>query len=138
MSAGRPARALAASALLALIALLLPAASAAGNWRRPTAPERRAIVRDIGWAWRNTDAFVVDSRRGRHPAVDDIRVSRSDRHFARADVHPLNRQRKQVAETGVVALMQATGRWLIVIGPMTDYAVVCRHPAPVPIRELFC
>jgi hypothetical protein len=95
-------------------------------------------VRDIRWAWKETDVFAVDRRRGLHPAIGDLRVSRSDHHFARADVHPLNRRGNQVAETATVALMQATGRWLIVIGPMTDFAVVCRHPAPRPILDLFC
>lgn len=115
------------------------AASAAdAHWRRPTAHERTTIARDIGWAWRRTDAFAADRQRGLHPVVGEVRLSRTDRHFASAAVHPLNRGGKQVAETATVALMQATGRWLIVIGPMTDFAVVCQTPAPRPILDLFC
>jgi len=53
-------------------------------------------------------------------------------------IHPLDRLGKQRAETATVALMHATGRWVIVIGRMTDYAIVCRRPTPTPIRELFC
>jgi hypothetical protein len=121
----------------ALIALLLPMASVADTWR-PSWQGRPAIVRDINWAWRTTDAFAAERRRGLHPTVSGIRLARTDRHFARVTVHPRNRRGQQVAETATLALMQATGRWLIVIGPMTDYAVVCRRPAPTPIRELFC
>src|SRR5438874_2557592 len=81
------------------------AASAGTRWRRPTAHERTTIARDIRWAWRVTDAFAADRRRGLHPLVGDVRVSRTDRHFASAAVHPLNRLGKQVAETATVALM---------------------------------
>ena len=41
------------------------------------------------------------------PVVGDVRVSRTDRHFASAAVHPLNRLGKQVAETATVALMHS-------------------------------
>jgi hypothetical protein len=34
--------------------------------------------------------------------------------------------------------MQATGHWLLVIGPLTDAAIVCQRPAPAPVRDLVC
>jgi len=106
------AKTIVAAALLAVALAMLGAASGPSNaastrWRRPTAHERTTIARDIRWAWRVTDAFAVDRRRGLHPVVGDVHVSRTDRHFASAAVHPLNRLGKQVAETATVALMHS-------------------------------
>jgi hypothetical protein len=125
-------------ALIAVTLTVCASSAAETRWRRPTPHERTTIARDVGWAWRVTDMFAADRRRGLHPVVGDVRISRTDRHFAGAAVRPLNGHGKQVAETATVVLMQATGRWLIVIGPMTDVAVVCQAPAPQPVRELYC
>jgi hypothetical protein len=56
---------------------------------------------------------------------------RSDRPFAPAPYPPTPPARgEQVAETATVALMQPTGRWLTVLGPMSDLAIVCQRLAP--------
>jgi hypothetical protein len=114
------------------------ASSTTKRWRPPTVHERFTIVRDMIRVWFTTDDFAVYRRRGLHPAIRALHIAKSDRYFASAAFHPLNRRNRQVAETATVALMQATGRWLVVIGPATDFSAVCQAPAPRPIRDLFC
>lgn len=124
--------------LLAVVLVFAALAHNSDRWRRPSPPERVAIVSSVKAIWRTDDAFAALRKRGLHPAVSDIRISRRDSHFASVAVHPLNRNERQLSETATLVLMEATGHWLLVIGPMTDVAVVCRATAPVPIRDLLC
>jgi hypothetical protein len=124
--------------LLALVLLFAPLAHDGDRWRRPTPPERVAIVRDVKASWRTDNAFAALRARGLHAAISDIRISGRDRHFVSVALHPLNRGRRQLSETATLVLMQAIGHWLLVIGPLTDAAGVCQAPAPLPIRDLLC
>src|SRR5919201_2003196 len=97
--------------LLALILLFVPLAHDSDRWLRPAPPERAAIVSDVKAAWRTDNVFAALRKRGLHPTIRDIRISRRDRHFASVAVRPLNRSGRQLSETATLVLMQAPGHW---------------------------
>jgi hypothetical protein len=77
-------------------------AASADDWRRPTVEERAGIIRGARTAWRTSDGYAALRRRDLHPRIADLRVSRSDRHFASGAIHPLNESGQQTAETSTL------------------------------------
>jgi len=120
-----------------IIVLAVSGCGSTHGWREPSARERAAITKDIRSAWRVDQDFAHDRALGLRPVVSNVRISRTDRLFASADIEPRNAAGRQLAETATVAI-QVAEHWLIVIGPGTDFAFICEAPAPQPIRDLFC
>lgn len=73
-----------------------------------------------------------------HVDVLSVRLAASDPHFASAAVQPKDAHGHATTDVGVVVLMQAGGKWTIVLGPGTSFEPMCALPTPKPIRQLLC
>ena len=105
--------------------------------RPPTPAERTAIVHWIKYWWRFDPQFAA-ARIGRHPVVKSIRISRRDRHFASAQITPLNGQGQQTLETTEAALMLAGGDWYVILVGTDLSPRICSGPSPQAILDLLC